>query len=72
MNEYKSDKDYLTTLLLCIFLGNLGIHRFYVGKTLSGILMLLTFGFFGIWYVIDIILIITGNLKDDQGFPIKN
>ena len=46
-------KSKLTAILLCYFLGNLGIHRFYLGYTLIGIIQLLTFGGFLIW-VIDL------------------
>jgi hypothetical protein len=56
-SEDFSEKNWLTTLLLCIFLGGLGIHRFYVGKIGTGILMLLTAGVFGILTIIDIITI---------------
>jgi len=55
-------KSQTAALLLCIFLGGLGIHRFYLGDTLIGIIQLLTFGGFGIWVLIDLIMIITGDL----------
>lgn len=62
-----SDKSFVATLLLCIFLGYLGVHRFYVGKVGTGILMLITLGGFGIWILIDLIMIIVGFFKYKQG-----
>ncbi len=67
-----SQKNWLTTLLLSIFLGNLGVHRFYVGKIGTGILQLLTLGGCGIWTLIDIITIVMGNFKDKDENYIKN
>ncbi len=66
-----SPKKRLVALLLCLLLGGLGIHRFYVGKIGTGILIIVTFaGFFGIWVLIDLILIIAGAFKDKQGRPL--
>ncbi|MDY5991791.1 MAG: TM2 domain-containing protein [Oscillospiraceae bacterium] len=64
-------KDWLTTLLLCIFLGHIGVHRFYVGKTGTGILYILTIGFCGIGYLVDLIKIIMGSFTDKDGNQIK-
>ena len=66
-----SEKSFVSTLLLAILLGGLGIHRFYAGKIGTGIVMLLTFGGLGIWTLIDIIMIAVGNFKDSSGLPIK-
>lgn len=68
----KSEKDWIVTLLLSLFLGSLGIHRFYVGKIGTGILQLITLGGCGIWTLIDIIMIATGNFTDKDGCEIKN
>lgn len=68
----KSEKDWTVTLLLSIFLGSLGVHRFYVGKIGTGILQLITLGGCGIWTLVDIIMIATGNFKDNDGNVIQN
>jgi TM2 domain-containing membrane protein YozV len=60
-------KSQLVALLLCFFLGVLGIHRFYLGYTGIGIIQLLTGGGFGIWLLIDFIRIIIGDLKPKDG-----
>ncbi len=62
----KSPKSYVAAVLLCFFLGTLGIHRFYVGKIGTGILMLITIGGFGIWQIIDFVVIVVGNFRDKQ------
>ncbi len=71
MAGYRSDSSWLVALILCILLGYLGIHRFYVGKAGTGILMLLTGGGFGIWWLIDIILIAVGGFTDKGGNFLK-
>lgn len=68
----KSEKNWVVTLLLCLFLGGIGVHRFYAGKIGTGILQLLTLGGCGIWVLIDFIMILVGSFKDKDGNPIKN
>ena len=67
---YATDKRILPAFLLCFFLGVFGAHRFYVGKIGSAIAMLLTFGGLGIWMLIDLIMIVTGSFKDENGIRI--
>ncbi|HAG04499.1 MAG TPA: hypothetical protein DCG28_03570 [Lachnospiraceae bacterium] len=62
-----SPKSYSTTLFLCIFLGWFGFHRFYVGKTISGLLYLFTVGGFGYGNIIDIFLILSKKFTDADG-----
>jgi len=69
-----SKRDWLVALLLAIFLGSLGVDRFYMGKVGTGILKLLVTLFFFwtlilflIWPIIDIILIATKKITDKEG-----
>ncbi len=62
-----SPKSRLAAALLAFFLGGFGVHRFYVGKIGTGILIIVTIGgFFGIWVLIDLIMILVGVFKDKQ------
>ena len=64
-------KDWMTTFLLCFFLGGLGVHRYYVGKIGTGILYTLTAGLFGIGYLVDFIKILCGKFTDKDGNLIR-
>jgi len=68
-------KDKTTTLILAIFLGYFGVHRFYVGKVGTGILMFFvvvcSLGVGWIWTLIDIIMIATDSFKDSNGYPLS-
>jgi TM2 domain-containing membrane protein YozV len=69
------EKKILIAALLCFFLGYLGVHRFYVGKIGTGILLPLSFLFFGagfLWWLIDFIMIIAGAFKDKSGKQLTN
>ena len=67
-----SDKRRLLAAILCFFFGYFGAHRFYVGKTGTGILQLLTIGGLGIWAFIDFIIILFGEFTDKDGAKITN
>ncbi|GEM_PF-5154291 len=67
----QSDRPLVLTLVMCLFFGVFGAHRFYVGKIATGFLMLFTFGGFGIWMVIDLIVIAFGSFTDGEGRPIR-
>jgi len=65
-----SEKNFVATLLLCLLLGGIGIHRFYVGKIGTGILQIVTLGGLGIWVLIDLIMIVIGKFTDKEGLLI--
>lgn len=60
-------KSQVIALILCILFGGLGIHRFYLGYKWQGVVQLLTGGGCGVWALIDLIRIITGDLKPKDG-----
>ncbi|QDW63958.1 TM2 domain-containing protein [Oerskovia sp. KBS0722] len=62
-----SPKLLLAAVLLCFFLGTIGVHRFYVGKIGTGVLMILTLGGLGVWTLIDLVMLIVGAFRDKEG-----
>jgi hypothetical protein len=62
-----TDKRILPAGLLCFFLGVFGAHRFYVGKIGTGLLQLFTLGGLGIWMLVDLIMLVSGEFKDKEG-----
>lgn len=67
MSAQVGEKSFMVTWLLSLLLGGIGADRFYIGKVGTGILKLVTFGGFGLWYVIDLIIILTGSARDKDG-----
>lgn len=69
--ENKGDNHTgLIALILCIFFGCFGVHRFYTGHIGIGVAQLLTFGGCGIWWLIDFLMIVTGSFTDNEGHKI--
>ena len=66
-SENISPKSRLAAALLCFFLGVFGAHRFYLRKTWTAILMIVTLGGLGIWTLVDLIFIVTGSFRDKEG-----
>lgn len=64
--------DYISTLLFAWFLGLLGAHRFYSGHFATGLAQLLTFGGFGIWSYVDLILLSINNFRDAKGRKLRD
>ena len=60
-------RHFLAVFFLSFIWGTFGIDRFYLGKTWTGILKLITFGGFGIWVIVDLVLIMSGSIRDKQG-----
>lgn len=66
MEQQPLRRNYFIALALSVFVGEFGIDRFYMGKIGTGILKLITIGGFGIWWIIDIVLIASGHMRDNN------
>lgn len=59
-------------LALGFFGGVFGLHRFYVGKTQTGVAMIVTFGGLGVWWLYDMVLLASGEFRDAEDLPLRN
>lgn len=64
-------KSRWAAFFICLFLGEFGIHRFYVGKVGTGMLWLFTLGLCGIGWIIDLFCILFGAFRDKAGYPLR-
>ena len=64
--------DFYPTFFLALFLGSFGVHRFYTGQVKSGILQLVTLGGCGIWWLVDMLLLLFGKFKDKNNLTMPN
>ncbi len=72
LNKSKiSKRKRLPAILLCIFFGVFGTHRFYVGKVGTGMLQMLTLGGLGLWVLYDLVLLVLGKFCDAEGAKVK-
>lgn len=72
LSESYGDKDWTVSFVLCLLLGIWGGHRYYTGHVLTGILQFMTFGGFGVWWLIDLYLIGSGKFRDTHGYLLAN
>lgn len=70
-NHPSSQKSYIATLALCTFLGPFGIHRFYTGYPIIGIVQLLTTGGCGLWFLIDYVMLLANKYYDKDENPLE-
>jgi hypothetical protein len=69
---FSSPRSRTVAFILAVTLGVFGAHRFYVGRTRSAVLQLVTLGGLGLWWLADVIIVGTGAFRDDEGRLVSN
>jgi len=60
----RSDRYYGVTVVLVVLFGYIGAHRFYAGRNITAVVQAITLGGFGVWWVIDILVVSLGQFRD--------
>lgn len=68
---HSGEKSWTATAVLSFLVGWLGIHRYYTGYYLIGVVQMLTFGGCGLWALIDLIMILLNKFQDAKGQPLE-
>ena len=71
-DKAESDKDPGAAFCLSFILGWLGVDRFYLGSAWLGMLKLFTLGGLGVWWLIDVVLLLCGAVKDGEGRTVRS
>ncbi len=66
-----SERSRSVALVLGVLGGWAGLHRFYTGRTESGIYMAITLGGLGVWWLYDMVVLVAGEFKDAEGLPVR-
>ncbi len=66
-HDIVGDRSWIATLLLCFFFGFLGIHRFYTGNVVIGLIQMFSVGGCGLWAIIDFFMILFNSYRDANG-----
>ena len=67
IKSFPRQRHFLAVFFISFMWGTFGVDRMYLGKWGTGILKLVTFGGFGIWVLVDLVLIMAGTMRDKQG-----
>jgi TM2 domain-containing membrane protein YozV len=67
----RSSRNYPVAVVLVVFFGFLGAHRFYAGRWITAVIQALTLGGLGLWWIIDIFIVAFGSLQDVERRPIR-
>jgi TM2 domain-containing membrane protein YozV len=67
-----SERSRSVALVLGLMGGVFGLHRFYAGRTQSGVVMVITLGGLGIWWLYDMVTLVAGEFRDADDLPLRN
>ena len=71
LKKFPKQKHFLAVFFISFIWGTFGVDRMYLGKWGTGFLKLITFGGFGLWVMVDLLIIMSGKMRDKWGRPMR-